>query len=397
MTSRLPRGRELSSYDPAFRACPHDVLERVRAAGPCYRDEEFDRVVLTGYESARRMLRRPDVSAAPARLRHRLADAEPGLFESTILQQDQPEHRLLRGVVSRAFAPPRLRRVEAAIAAAADDLLGALDGAACFDVRSAVATPLATRTMADLLGIERALHRPLAGWVHDLEAVFDPLVDAAAVARMRAAQRILLDIFRQRCQGTGEDTSGIVGQVQAAAAAGGLGVEVMAATCVLLLGAGISTSADLITNGLRLLLTHPEQLHLLRTDPALMPAAVEEALRLEPPVAQFSRIAAAGLQLEGVDVPAGAGISVSVIAAGCDPAVHENPHRFDIARPQHGHLAFAVGMHACPGRHLARMEAAIAWRKMLDRFPGLRLAAPLAERRVSLAFNGWDTLLVHPG
>lgn len=395
MSPKLPQGRQLSPYDAEYRRCPHAILAQVRDSAPGYWDGEFDRFVLTDLDLARRMLLRPDVSAAPRSMRHRTADAEPGLFEQTILQQDPPEHGRLRGIISRALSPASLAGMRTRLAATATELLDGLGDQAGLDIHADYAMPMATRTTADLLGIERSLHPCVSRWVKDLAAVFDPLACSEAKVRLHEAQHALLECFRQRCAETASaaEAPDLVTRLVCAGKDGG-DIEAVAATCVLLLGAGITTTADLITNGLRLLLTHPGQLERLRADPALMPGTVEETLRLEPPVAQFARIASRALRLDGIEVPAGAGIGVWVIAAGCDPKVHKHPLAFDISRGQHAHLAFAAGIHACPGSQLARMEASIAWHVILDRFPRLRLADTGSQRRISLVFNGWDELQV---
>ncbi len=140
---------------------------------------------------------------------------------------------------------------------------------------------------------------------------------------------------------------------------------------------GIETTEGMIASTLLHLLASPEQLRLVTADPGLVPAAVEESLRLEPAAALVDRYATRDVQLGGAGIPAGDLVSVSLAAAGRDPAVFADPDVFDVRRPNaRQHLAFARGPHFCLGAHLARLEAEAAVAAALQLLPGLRLAGP---------------------
>ena len=166
-------------------------------------------------------------------------------------------------------------------------------------------------------------------------------------------------------------------------------------TCDLLLIAGNLTTTDLIGNGVLALLKHPDQLAKLRADPELVPNAVEEILRCDPPVVQTGRLALEPFEIGGIEVKAGEAMTASVLAAGHDPARHSDPHRFDIERADMSHLAFGGGAHFCLGAPLARAEAQIAIPLLLERFPSLRLDPQhvIEHRRVPI-FNGLTALWV---
>jgi cytochrome P450 len=142
---------------------------------------------------------------------------------------------------------------------------------------------------------------------------------------------------------------------------------------LLILPAGVETTYRASGNLLVALLTEPERLDAVRTEPGIMPGAFEEGLRWEPPITTVMRVAAHDCELSGVAIPAGTNISVSVAAANRDPRRYPDPDRFDPARKNIAHLTFGGGPHLCLGMHLARMEAVVAINALVDRLPDLRL------------------------
>jgi cytochrome P450 len=163
----------------------------------------------------------------------------------------------------------------------------------------------------------------------------------------------------------------------------------------LLLPAGAETTYRSSSNLLTGLLTNPDQLEAVRADRSLIPQAIEEGLRWEPPLTAIARTTAREVDICGVTVPAGVIINVNMGAANHDPARYPDPERFDIFRDPQQHMAFASGPHMCLGMHLARMETTVALNALLDRLPGLRLDpdAPPPEIR-GLAFRSPKELRV---
>ena len=167
-------------------------------------------------------------------------------------------------------------------------------------------------------------------------------------------------------------------------AARGIGDEEAVSNAAVLLFGGIETTEGMIANALWHLLLHPDQLALVRSDPVLLAGAVEESLRLEPAAATIDRYA----MRDATPIHAGDLVSVSIAAANRDPAVFEDPDRFDVRRPNAKlHLAFAHGPHVCVGMHLARLEAHTALRVLLDRMPSPRLADPVQAAPRGLVFR----------
>lgn len=162
----------------------------------------------------------------------------------------------------------------------------------------------------------------------------------------------------------------------------------------LVLAAGFETTVNLLGNGIRLLLDHPDQLNLLLDDPSLWPGAVEEILRYDPPVQVTARMARTDTTLAGTVIRAGELVVIYLAAANRDPAVFPDPHRFDIRRANAGkHLSFSGGRHFCLGAALARAEGEAGLRSFFTRFPTAQLAGA-GTRRDTRVLRGWARLPV---
>ncbi|MCS6856043.1 MAG: cytochrome P450, partial [Elioraea sp.] len=153
--------------------------------------------------------------------------------------------------------------------------------------------------------------------------------------------------------------------------------------CIFLLNAGHETTTNLLGNGLWLLLTRPQEFARLRADAGLLPTAIEEMLRYEGPIQLNNRRLLAPIEIGGVRLDPGTSITIAIGAANRDPRQFPDPERFDIARKPNRHVAFGHGDHACSGMNVARMEARIAFSRLLARFPRIELAGePERDRRI---------------
>ena len=149
----------------------------------------------------------------------------------------------------------------------------------------------------------------------------------------------------------------------------------MVSNAAVLLFGGIETTEGMIANAIAHLLAHPDQLAAVRAEPALLANAIEESLRLEPAAAVSTATRPRAVELAGAPIAAGELVIVSIAGANRDPAVFPDPDAFDVRRANAKlHAAFAAGPHVCIGMHLARLEAHTAVARVLERFPGLRLA-----------------------
>lgn len=159
------------------------------------------------------------------------------------------------------------------------------------------------------------------------------------------------------------------------------------------MGPALDTTINATTNLIWLLAHHPDQWDLLRADPALIPNAIDEALRLESPIHSFSRCTTEDTELGGVTIPGGSRIAISFAAANRDRLVFPEPERFDVTRPNASeHLALGHGRHACPGGHLAKMEIRALMRELVERVQ--RMEVVDEHRRLNNSIRGLDRLVV---
>lgn len=371
--SAVPTGIALTALDADFREDPYPVLHRLRALDPVHRDTVFGRIILTRHDDVRDVLYDVRLFCDP---RKALPDTfayrflRDGDNEPSMLLMDEPEHRRLRGLVSRSFTPRAIARWQPRVRAVARRLVESLEEGDC-DWMAAVASPLPTVVIAELLGIDSDRHADFKHWSDDAVLVgFNPSPGKDEKQRAEVAQAALDAFFGdeivRRRQHLGEDL--ISDMLRAQDGDDRLTDAEIVMQCNLLLIAGNVTTTDLIGNGVKALARHPDQQRILREQPALIPNAVEETLRYDSPVTNSGRIASADMQIGGVEIARGENLSTSLAAANRDPAVYPDPDRFDVTRADTHHHAFGGGRHLCLGAHLARMEAAETFAALLERF-----------------------------
>ena len=300
------------------------------------------------------------------------ADIMGKVLGHSILEMDEPEHHLYRGLVQQAFSRKAMdtwerELVRDVVNEHIDAFIDRPDKRA--DLVREVTFPFPVVVIARLLGLPRAdlpmFHRRA---VEVISAGFE--LDRAANAS-QALFDYFCTIIQQRRAHPSDDVISVL--VQAELDGTRLTDEEICSFLRLLLPAGAETTYRSSANLLFGLLSNPDQLDALRADRALMPQAIEEGLRWEAPLIGIMRTATRDSVVEGVLVPAGSFIAVNIGSANHDEKVWENPEEFDIFRSPKQHLAFAWGPHMCLGLHLARMETRVVMTQLLDRLPGLRL------------------------
>jgi cytochrome P450 len=316
------------------------------------------------------------------------------VMRNMFLGMDPPDHTRLRGLVNRAFTPAAVAAVEARIREIVDDLLRSLQGKPSFDLITEFAIPLPATVIAELLGIPVADLPRFKRWSSDFIVVIDVTPDAdwvqleASIAEFATYVR---DLAAERRTAPRSD---LLSALIVSHEGDSLTNEELISTVILLIAAGHETTTNLIGNGILTLLRHPDQLERLRDDASLAASAVEEILRFEPPVQVTFRFPAETMTFHGKRIEPRDGAMLALAAGNRDPAVFDEPDRFDIGRSPNRHLAFGMGPHFCIGSPLARLEGRIALPSLLNRFPNLRLSsdAPAPGWRPSLAFRGLDRL-----
>ncbi|MGW5672579.1 cytochrome P450 family protein [Micromonospora sp. NPDC003776] len=402
MTDDAVPGREL--YTDEFAADPYPAFARLRAERPvCPVSARFDQYLITGFDDARVALTDPRLSKdlyGPGQHYLRIFGPNSAGLNRNMLNSDPPEHTRLRRIVSQAFAPRRIEALRPRVARIVDDLLDKIVPHGRAELMQDFAIPLPMTVICELLGIPPADHGRVLDWTQVIRTSGSsgrrPEEERAAVqdAQLRL-HHYLADLIGAKRARPADDLIGAL--IEACDEDGALTEPEVVATTFLLLFAGHQTTADFLGNAVLALLTHPEQLELLRTTPQLLPSAIEELLRFDGPLPVASpRIATEDLEYQGVPVPRGSVVGVVINAANHDPAHFADPDRLDIRRVRGPHLGFGHGVHYCLGVSLARMEAQLGLGALLRRLPGLRLAVPAAEVRRLPAASPFRGLLELP-
>jgi cytochrome P450 len=354
-------------------ADPHPVLARLRASeGPAAWVPALGAWLVTGYDAAVAVLRDSRTFTVDD---PRFATAR--VVGPSMLSLDGTRHAHHRG----PFGPPfRADAVDARLAefteAETDRLVSAIESHGEAELRRAVAGPLAVAVMAEALGLGDTEPATILGWYDEIVAATAGQAGASPEAEppSTAAFTHLADSLRRVISGPGHPAllAEVAGPLTEA--------EVISNAAVLMFG-GIETTEGMIANAILHLLANPAVLAQVRDDPALVPAAVEESLRLEPAAAVVDRYATRDTAIGEAAINAGDQVTVSISGANRDPAVFPDPDSYRLHRQNAAkHLAFAHGPHFCLGAHLARLEARVAVAAVLARLPRLRLAGPASAR-----------------
>jgi cytochrome P450 len=356
---------------------------------------DLNRWLVTGYRPALALLRHDHVSSDRRNWTdYQLppgADRPPG----GMFAMDPPDHTRLRGLVQQAFTPRLVQRLRPRIEELTDKLLAAAAERGEIDLMADFAFPLPATILAELLGVPPGDQELFRAWTTTYTEAIDPVSHRMTSERgVRAHADLagyLTAVIAERRARPREDL--ISGLVEAQTDGTALTGDELVEMCILLVIAGLETTANLIGNGLNALLANPGELARLRADPALIATAVEELLRYDPPIQLSGRVPVRDIELAGQTLHKGQMAGILLGAANHDPDAFDRPHLLDLTRSPNNHLAFGRGIHFCLGAPLARMEGAIALAALATRFPGLRPAGP-AQRRNNVHVRGFASLPV---
>jgi cytochrome P450 len=369
---------------PAFHANPFPTLDRMRAVAPVVRiklpilgrtwfavTHETCSALLKDHEKFVR-----DPANAGSRTQARVLRFLPRtirLLALSMIGQDDPEHRRLRGLVDQAFQRRTINAMKPIIVDAADRLLDKLHGRSDADLMEEFCRDLPLSVICVLLGLPESDHDTFKNWLGGLK---DTANVFAVLRAVPSVVRVVNYLRRVSHPGGGARAEGLIAGLREADIDGRkLSEDELVSMIFLLFGAGQETTTHLISGGLLALLSHEDQRTALEADTRLMPGCVEECLRYVSPVQLTKpRWVSRDTTFAGRDFRRGEIIAGFLSAANCDPAKFDQPHRFDIMRKPNPHLSFGTGVHFCLGFQLARAEAAIAFERILARFPAIRLA-----------------------
>ncbi|GAA4009167.1 cytochrome P450 [Streptomyces marokkonensis] len=372
-------------------------LDGLRARGGVHFDEKIKAWHVLGYHDTQQVQTDPvTFSSEVAPLAPKQEDFELS-NKGNFVRADDPEHRRLRGMVSKAFTPKMIADLEPRIVELTTQLLDAADArGGRWDFIKELGHPLPFLVMTELLGIpedDRAFIRDLSDRFvevqsYDAEESLDGQKENAAnnvAPLLHELNQYLLDILRARRENPSDD---LAGRLMTVEVDGERLDEEEALGFLNLLVAGHHTTTATLGNTVLALGENPHGWDQLRADPALIPAAIEESVRFRPPFPRSARQTTKDTELGGQNIPAGTVVLVWLTAANRDDRVFADPNRFDILRKPNPHLSFGKGIHHCLGAPLARLETRTVIRLMLERYRDIRVRddAPVALR------NPWQMI-----
>ncbi|KWW99114.1 cytochrome P450 family protein [Carbonactinospora thermoautotrophica] len=373
----------LEPFSPQFKANPHPTYAALRDHDPVRRvtlPSGLPAWLVTRYEDVKAVLADPrlskDVRRFPDPGRYLVAADLRETISRHMLNADPPDHTRLRKLVSKAFTPRRVEALRPRVQQITEELLDRMAPLGRVDLIDAFAFPLPVTVICELLGVpveDRDEFRVWSNVIIEGVGAGDRFESA-----VRAMDKYLRELVEAKRRSPGDD---MLSDLIAAREEGDrLSEGELTSMAFLLLVAGHETTVNLIGNGVYLLLTHPDQLALLRSDPGLLPSAVEEFLRYEGPAETSTlRFATEPIEIGGVTIPAGEVVLVALASANRDGRRFADADRLDITRGDSQHLAFGHGIHYCLGASLARLEGQVAIGELLARFPDLALAVPPEE------------------
>lgn len=407
MTRAMRRGEVYARLvlDPALRDDPYPYYRHMRELARIVPGKFAD--ATAHHDIVDQVLRSPDFrSGFPDHLMPRPMKA---LFDWSIdeavispidppsmLVSDGPGHDRHRRAVSRAFTARAVADLSARVEEITVELLDGLPtGSDPIDITTAYSDTLPVLVIAEILGVPVSMRREFLTWGHAMAAALDFGRPYTTIRHTEWALRELNAwLGTHLAELSREPGENLLSRVIVAAAESSdpLSDLDLRSIAGLLLGAGFETTVNLLTNGIVVLLDHPEQVEHLRADPTGWRNAVDEVLRFDSPVQNTVRHAVRDVELEGMTLRQGTFLALLLAGANRDPAVFTDPDTFDVTRPNaRDHVSFGGGSHYCLGAALARLEGEVGLRLLFERYPDLRRAG-VAQRRPTRILRGWATL-----
>lgn len=376
------------NYDPfdyALHDDPYATYRLLRDEVPVFHNRQFDFWALSRYDDCQAAVRNFGIfSSAQGTTLEPIKAEVP-----TLINADPPVHTKMRHLIAGMFTPAKVAVLEADVRALARELLGPHRDAGRIDIITDFAAKLPMAIICRLLGFPKADEDMLRGWtdavVHRDEGVFE-MPDEGMHASMKL-YAYFADVMKRRADESPRDD--IIATLMAAEAAGDLSHEEVLGYIFILSIAGNETTTKLIGNMIFQLHRHPDQLALLRAEPALLPSAIEETMRYDGPTQMMARTTTRDVDLHGRTIPAGAKVALLFTCANRDERKYERAEIYDIRRNPRDHLGFGGGLHACLGAALARLEAKVAMEELLTMMGGFAVEESGLQRMHSPQVRGF--------
>ena len=350
-------------FGPGVHDDPYAAYEDIRARCPVSFNEATGTYAITAYDDIFRILRDPITFAngegAVDGPRNDYAASRAGASNLILAADDDPRHKYLRQILGRPFTPSRIRDLRDVVAEIAGNLVDQIPVGETFDASSLLATPLPLRVMARFLGFPEEDIYDVMGWL--VEIIFD-----TGDGQTRFDEYFLAALEERRDR-PGEDALSVIAAAWADPTKE-FSEEDAIKSCFTFLLAGIETTRSQVTNMLAICADRPDVWARLRSDPALIPGAVEETLRFESPVHQIIKSVTSDVEIGGVAISAGSHVSLALAAGNRAASAFADADRFDLDRPDARHLSFGHGTHFCIGAPMARCELVTLLEIMTSRF-----------------------------
>ena len=391
--------QSLSLYhllDPEVLANPYPLFHRLRSEDPVHWDPVLHSWVVTRYQDVVTVLHHfsAERTPSPEQLTKMGLDSLNPIAQVMIKQMlflDPPAHSRIRTLASHAFTPQRVEVLRAHIRDITSSLLEKVTLQGHMDVIADLAEPLPCIVTAEMLGVPVEDHQLLKAWSQDFAEMlgnFQHNPDRAA--RVLKSTLAMTDYFRGAIEEQRRHPrEGLVNSLLNAEINGDKFTEdEVIANCIVTMVGGQETTTNLIGNGVLTLLRNPSQLEKLRSNPSLIPSAVEEMLRYESPSQHTARLAPEDTALGGKRITKRQAVIAVMAAGNRDPERFPDPDRFDITRSDNRHLAFGWAAHFCFGAALARIEGQTAFEFMLKRLLNWKLECSSLVWRTNLGLRG---------
>ena len=385
---------------------PYPTLAALRAESPVSWNAQLGGWLLTAYEDVKLAQRDQRFSAERVRpfTDHMAATERPEfetmgrLLNDWLLFRDPPAHTPLRRLLVDTFTPRAIEGLRPQITKIADELLASAASDEDVDLISEFAFPMPATVIAHILGVPPEDLGKFRAWSNDLATVIGN--SRKVENRFDIGTRALLNLteyFRETVSIRRD--SGFAGRlidelIESQNADGIMTKDELIGTCILILFAGHETTMHLIGNGVALLLKNPAEHEKIQANPALIPTMVEEVLRYESSVFAIVRVAKEPIELGGKKIAKGDRVFLMLSSANHDPKHFSSPEQFDVTRSPNRHLSFGYGIHFCIGAQLARVEAEIAFSRLLPLLKVSRLVSDKLDWDDNFVLRGVKTLRI---
>jgi cytochrome P450 len=388
---------EIDVADFDLLSLPADYVPRaygyfaaLREASPVHRNSDGS-FILTRYDDMTEVYRDPGLWSSDKKIDFKPKFGDSPLYEhhtTSLVFRDPPDHTRIRKLFQAAFTRKALAALEPRIHQLVDTYLDELADRKKMEVVADFSFKLPVEVVCDMLGVPGSDRLLIRDWAIRILSALEPVLNReqfdAGCRAVEDFKSYLRDRIRERrANPAGARPGEILTALMEAEEDGEKLTELeLLHQCIFLLNAGHETSTNMISHGVHEMLRHPGEIARLQDDPSLIDSAVEEILRYQAPIQINNRRATRDTELSGTALPAGSVVHLMLGAGNHDPAQFPDPERFDIARRPNRHLSFGLGVHICAGNSLARIEGKIAFGKLFQRFPTLRLEsqARLSDR-----------------